>query len=238
MVMDTATPGGRAAGPPAASKAKGPKSGAAGGAAGSAASGGPDAGAEGGGADTLELLAARAVHAVLALGEASGQLLPLARALGAGDDASARGDQGAGAGATAPSGAAALAAALPPVVLRLRGAADALLRAGCFKAAHAAVQSLLLLGKRLAALEAALQPPAAAKQQQQQQQQQEQQQRQEARAAAAAAVQGISSWAATACQQREPEVTSVPLIKALLEAHVRFSRECRPGAGAAGRRGA
>lgn len=141
-----------------------------------------------------------------------------------------------------------LASALAPLLQQLQGCVDSLMRAGCFKAAHVVVQCLLLLGRRMAAAEAALSAAAAAaaapagRQPQQQKQQQEQgagagagagtgstaaEVVTAAAAAARQAVQALSLWGRQACQQREPAVAHLGLVKALLEVVVRFSSESR-----------
>ncbi|GBF90249.1 hypothetical protein Rsub_03382 [Raphidocelis subcapitata] len=239
----------------------------------SAASGGDAGGADGGGGagggETLEWLAVRALHEAVLLADASQQLGALARALlpraggggggGGGEGAGeARGQDAAGQGGGgltqgggsqrrdqgAPAGGdAGLVAAVAPLLRQLQGGVDSLMRTGCFKPAAAAAQTLLLLGRCLAAAETSLANAAAAapaprsaqqqatqapaQPQPRQPQAQAQPQAAEARAAAAAArdaSQALSDWAALACQQQEPEVTHLGLIKTLLEVHIRFSR--------------
>jgi hypothetical protein len=281
MILDSATPGGRHVGGGAASaKGKTAKAGAGGAMGGGSAASGGDGGGEGGGGDTLELMAARALHQAVALADVTQQLPRLARALvpapaggggdlgdqGAGDDECEEAPPGSEDQGTAATGGsagqqagtqrggrqqarqaggdaseAALARALAPLLPQLQASVDSLLRAGCFKAAQVLVQTLLLLGRRLAGAEAALAAAAgqAAPAHPPQRGAAGQQQQQIAAAAAAAeparaAVQSLSAWARGACQQTEPEVTHLPLVKGLLEAVVRFSSEWRGGRGRGG----
>ena len=239
-ILESATPGGgRHVGGGAAGATKGRAMKAGGG--GSVASGGGGADGAGDSGDTLELLAARAVEQAVLLADAAQQLGPLARALarasdsGADDDA----DAAAGGGGGAPDQDAAatwkaddaLSAALGAALPKLQASIDVLMRSGCFKAAHVAASTLLLLGKRLAAAESHLHAAAAAALAAQPRVAAVAAAKPAAVAAAEAArarVQAVSAWARAACQQRQPEVAHVPLLKALLEAFVRFSRELKP----------
>lgn len=126
-----------------------------------------------------------------------------------------------------------LVSALAPLLRNIQECIDSLMRVGCFKAAHTAVQALLILGKRLAAVASSLAAapaaaaPVTAPARQQQQPPADGGRGTSAAAAAESArrsLQALSTWGRQACQQQEPEVTHLGLVKALLEVVVRFSR--------------
>jgi len=209
LVMRTAIAGGRPSSKPTSSGGGSSNEGRK--AAGTAASGD--------GCETLEHLSASALLQLLKLAEATQQLPALFAKLPLEDGSLPAGAQGSSSSSSGSDAAGSVVAAVMPRLPQLLSCTDSLLQQGCFKETQVMVECLALLGRCLGAPVTLVNAAAQQQQQPQQQQagQQQQQQKEEEPAYAA-----LSRWAHEALQQEEPEVKSVPLVRALLELYIRF----------------
>lgn len=201
LVMRTAIAGGRPSSKPTSSGGGGTSS------EGRKAAG---AAASGDGCETLEHLSAAALLQLLKLAQATQQLPALFAKLPLEDGSLPERAQGSSGSSSGSDAASSVVAAVVPRLPQLLSCTDSLLQQGCFKEAQVMVECLALLGRCLGAPVTLVNVAA-------QQAGQQQQQKEEEPAYAA-----LSRWAHEALQQEEPEVKSVPLVRALLELYIRF----------------